>query len=124
METFNARSITNLIDHNQEKIKRKKISIYYTNTIDELKKEGFEYLKDKVKYNIDPLCYKDIYETGLILIYNSIIIAVCDTGLYVSIMADIYDGVQLDFFHHIDFGPNMYKDLYSKLEEMFKDELC
>ena len=70
MKKINARSITNLIDHNQEKIKRKKISIYYTNTIDELKKEGFEYLKDKVKYNIDPLCYKDIYETGLILIYT------------------------------------------------------
>ena len=123
MKKINARSITNLIDHNQEKIKRKKISIYCTNTIDELKKEGFEYLKDKVKYNIDPLCYRDIYDSGVTLIYNDIIIAVCDTGLYIGLITDIHDDMELDFLHHIDFGPNMYNELYSKLEETFKNEL-
>lgn len=122
MEKFNARSIINLIDNKQEQLKRKISSRYFSNTIDELKKEGFSYLSEKIKYNINARFYNDICTSGNILEYSGIVIAVCDNGIYVSPITEIYDNMDLDFIYDVKFGVNMYNELYSIIGELFKNE--
>lgn len=123
MEKFTAKSIVSMIDTNKQKYEEIINRKYYSRIIAELEKEGFTSLSNKVKYILKEQFYPDIYTSGNILEYNGIIIAVCDSGIYVSPLMDIHDNMELDFCWLVSFGPNIYKNLYEIINNLFNNTI-
>lgn len=116
---MNANSIVNLIDIKQEQIEMVKKRKQATQTVQELLNVGFEQLGEKIeKYTIDREDYRDIYETGNVLVYKGIILAVSDNGIYVHALVDIEENMELKFYYHIDFGIKQYDSIYSIINKL------
>ena len=116
---MNARSITNLIDTKQEQIEMVKKRKQATQTVQELLNAGFEYLGEIIeKYTIDREDYRDIYESGNLLTYKGILLAVSDNGIYIHALVDIEENMELKFYYHIDFGIKQYDSIYSIINKL------
>lgn len=118
---MNARSITNLIDTKQEQIEMVKKRKQACQTISNLKKAGFTYLEKDIQYTFERNTYKDILESGRILIYNGIVLAVSDKGIYIHPLIEIEDGIELKFEYFINFSVNQYDNIYSVINRLFNN---
>lgn len=118
---MNAKSITNLIDIKREQIEIIKKRNQATQTITNLKDAGFTYLDKDIQYTFERNTYKDIFESGNILIYNGIILAVSDKGIYIHPLIEIEDGIELKFEYFINFSVNQYDQIYSVINRLFND---
>ena len=116
---MNANSIVNLIDIKQEQIEMVKKRKQATQTVQELLNAGFEHLGEKIeKYTLDREDYRDIYESGNLLTYKGILLAVSDNGIYIHTLVDIEENMELKFYYHIDFGIKQYDSIYSIINKL------
>lgn len=115
------KSIINLIDCRHGDLEKRIKTKMWSQTINELLESGFSYLNKICEYNLDN-CNRDISETGNILVYKGVIVAVTWEGIYVNSLIKIEDGIELDFTNFIDFGSKQYNDLYEIIDDLFKEE--
>ena len=117
-----AHNIAYLIDKNHDKLEERINVRLWCKTIDELLEAGFAHL-NKVcdKYNLDN-CNNDIRETGNILIYKGVIVAITWEGIYVNSLIIIEEDMELDFTNFINFGNKQYENLYELIDKLYKEE--
>lgn len=88
---------------------------YYSKTIDQLKRVGFEYFHDVIRkgYELINENNKNIINTsGNILVYKCIIITVTDEGVYMNKPINLNDKlIELDFEYYIEFNNDMYENI-------------
>ena len=119
---MDAKSICNLIDVRHDDLEERIRINLWGQTIDELLEVGFSHIgKTCDKYNLDN-CSDDIKETGNILMYKGVIVAVTWEGIYVNSLILIEENMELDFANFINFGNKQYNDLYELIDKLFKED--
>lgn len=115
MGLYNAQDIIDNIELYEEKIKNKINIQYYSKTIEQLKKVGFEYFENVTRkgYELTNENNKNIISTsGNILVYKCIIIAVTDEGVYMNKPINLNDKlIELSFEYYIEFNNDMYENI-------------
>lgn len=121
MKKFTARDVCKVIKDKQILIQKKLMKDYYSNTISELVDSGFKYLCEQInnnKYILINEVNKNIIETsGNILIFENIIIAVTDIGVYINKPVELKTKIiELDFTHFVEFNQDIYENICKTIE--------
>lgn len=121
MGLYNAQDIIDNIELYEEKIQNKINKDFYSRTIEELQKVGFEYFHDVTKkgYELTNENNKNIINTtGNILVYKCIIIAVTDKGVYMNKPINLNDKlIELSFEYYIEFNNDMYENICKVIKD-------